>query len=103
VDGAIEWRDVVSRWCRQRLPGQGLAGHAFTFTLDANTVAVGNDDGSIRLWDTATGQDRTTLAGHSKAVTALAFSADSCWLAAGSHDQTIILWQLPRSDITQGR
>ncbi|WP_340383907.1 helix-turn-helix domain-containing protein [Streptomyces sp. SS7] len=70
------------------------------FTRDGRILAVGREDGTLRLWDTRTGRVRRTLAEGARAadgeatagVTSIAFSADGRTLASGSEDRTVRLW-----------
>ncbi len=67
---------------------------AVALSRDAQMLASGGDDNTVRLWDTATGTELRTLAGHTAAVFAVAFSPDDRLVASGSADKTIILWDV---------
>ncbi|MGA5040003.1 helix-turn-helix domain-containing protein [Streptomyces capoamus] len=77
---------------------QGAAAEAFT--RDGRILAVGGEDGTLRLWDTRTGRVRKTLAQGAHAadseatvrVTSIAFSPDGHTLAVGEEKGTLQLW-----------
>eukprot|EP00750_Incisomonas_marina_P013096 INCI17224.2.p1 GENE.INCI17224.2~~INCI17224.2.p1 ORF type:complete len:969 (+),score=216.08 INCI17224.2:181-3087(+) len=57
-------------------------------------VAVGYDDGSIRVWNIVTGQVNMKLHGHKKKVTALSFNSNGSLLVSGADDTDIIVWDI---------
>ena len=57
-------------------------------------LAVGYQDGTLRVWDVAKRTVKHNFEGHASAVSALAFSADALTLASGSQDTRVILWDL---------
>ncbi|EME79238.1 uncharacterized protein MYCFIDRAFT_204745 [Pseudocercospora fijiensis CIRAD86] len=57
-------------------------------------LAVGYNDGSIRIWDALSGQIVVSFNGHRSAVTHLQFDAEGSRLASGSRDTDIIIWNL---------
>ncbi|KAJ7937591.1 WD40-repeat-containing domain protein [Mycena leptocephala] len=60
---------------------------------DAQRMASGAGDNTIRLWDTATGQQvGDPLMGHTDWVCSVAFSPDGKHIASGSGNHTIRLW-----------
>lgn len=65
------------------------------------TLAVGNDDCTVKLWDVRTDSDRQTLRGHLNWVYAIAFSPDQRWCASGSDDGTIKLWDVHSGESVQ--
>ena len=73
-----------------------LTGHthyeSIAFSPDANTIASGSLDETIRLWDTNTGRNIHTLTGHTSSVRSVAFSPDANTIASGSWDDTVRLW-----------
>jgi WD40 repeat protein len=68
------------------------------FSPDGTTLAVGGNDGSVRLWNVVTRQPiGSPLTGQGGQITSVAFSLDGTTLAAGS-DQgvngTVWLWNV---------
>ncbi|MEW5959909.1 MAG: NB-ARC domain-containing protein, partial [Chloroflexota bacterium] len=66
--------------------------NSVTFSPDGQLLAVGTEEGEIRLWQVATGQRAGLCRGHANAVQSVAFSPDGRLLASGSKDQTVRLW-----------
>ncbi|WP_248837200.1 NB-ARC domain-containing protein [Frankia sp. AgKG'84/4] len=58
----------------------------------ARWIAVGGDDGLIRLCDPATGEPTGELAGHVGAVLSLTCPADAAWLGSSGWDGTFRRW-----------
>jgi WD40 repeat protein len=67
---------------------------SIVFSPDAQRLASGGDDNTVRLWNVRTGQLEHTFEGHSRAISALAFSPDGQILASGSFDQSVKLWDV---------
>jgi WD40 repeat protein len=59
---------------------------------DGSWLAIGGDDGTVRIWDQATGEERAVLTGHSGAVRTVAVAPDGSWLATGGADGTVRIW-----------
>ncbi|KAI8889686.1 WD40 repeat-like protein [Backusella circina FSU 941] len=57
-------------------------------------VAVGYNDGTIRIWNMKSSTSTVTLSGHRAAVTALAFDNNGTRLASGSKDTDLIIWDI---------
>jgi WD40 repeat protein len=62
------------------------------FSPDGRTLALGADDGTIRLWDMPSGQERLVLRGHADFVRCVAFSPDGRLLASSSQEGRVMLW-----------
>ncbi|XP_033635246.1 WD repeat-containing protein 3-like [Asterias rubens] len=60
----------------------------------AQTLAVGYADGTVKLFSLATGEMTVTFSGHKSAVTALGFDKDGLRLASGSKDTDVIVWDV---------
>lgn len=64
-----------------------------SFTSDGKMLALGGDDGSVRLFDTEAGAAiGDPLGAHADWVQSIAFSPDGSWLASGGQDGTIRIW-----------
>ena len=66
--------------------------HCLAFSADGRTLAIGTDDGLIRLWDMPSGVERAVLRGHDDIVRSIAFSADARRLVSTGQNRSIMLW-----------
>lgn len=67
---------------------------SITFNSDGRLLAVGLQNGTIRIRNFESGEDLFTLRGHNDTVLSLAFSPDDSLLASASLDGTAIVWDL---------
>jgi WD40 repeat protein len=72
---------------------------AFTTSLspDGTTLALGGEDGTVRLLDLASGRVGRVRGRHDAAVTSEAFSPDGRTLATGGDDGTVMVWDLKQA------
>ncbi|KAK3818069.1 MAG: WD40-repeat-containing domain protein [Linnemannia elongata] len=63
-------------------------------SADDNRIAIGCEDGSVRLWDCSTGAAGPVLEGLSSGVLHLAYSACGRWIAACDLMMIVRLWDL---------
>lgn len=56
-------------------------------------IAVGDNEGLIKIWDTGSGELLTTLEGQSARISDLKFSSDDSMLASGSFDGSVMVWR----------
>ncbi|MDP7020149.1 MAG: c-type cytochrome domain-containing protein, partial [Pirellulaceae bacterium] len=68
------------------LKGLETAARSAVTSADGKLVAVGEENGKIRIFDLSNGNLTKTLEGHTAAVRGLAFSADGAKLFSGSAD-----------------
>lgn len=61
---------------------------------DSNVLAVGYEDGAVRLWNLEQNESTVVLRGHKSGVTALCFDPTGTRLASGAKDTDIVLWDL---------
>ena len=59
-----------------------------------NQLAVGYEDGVVRLFDLGSGECTVTFSGHKSPVNCLTFDTDGMRLASGSKDTNIIIWDV---------
>jgi WD domain, G-beta repeat len=77
-----------------------LTGHtgvvlSVAFSPDGKTLAIGDVDGTVRLWDVATHQQiGNPLTDSTGGVASMAFSPDGKTLASGNDDGTVRLWDV---------
>jgi len=72
--------------------------HAAAYSPDGAWLAIGYEDGIVRLWNRKTGGLRS-LKMHRDLVRSLAFSADGKYLASGSLDMTVCLYDVANDRI----
>lgn len=61
---------------------------------DGLHLAVGYEDGSIRIFNVMTGESHVTFNGHKAAVTTLSYDGLGARLVSGSKDTEIIVWDV---------
>jgi hypothetical protein len=96
---ASSWGNDVRLWdARTWKQTWDCRGHtdtvlAVTFSKDANWLASGGRDATVRLWMPTGGRAPVrTLTGHAGHVLAIAFSPDARQIASGGIDGTVRLW-----------
>jgi transcriptional regulator with XRE-family HTH domain len=79
------------RWNRHPFQGHGRSLTTVRVSLDGETLARPNSDGTVGLWDRATHHPITVLPGH---ISSVAFSPDSETLATGGAGGTVLFWDV---------
>ncbi len=64
-------------------------------------LAIGYNNGNIRVLDIASGQFIQTLSTHTRRIEALAWSSDGSKLASGGFDQTVNIWDVSSGALLQ--
>lgn len=67
---------------------------SLAYSPDGQSLAVGETNGTLRLWEIATGQPRHRFVGHRDYVHSLAFDHDGSVLAASSRDAPAYVWDV---------
>lgn len=70
---------------------------SIAFNSDGTLLAIGLQNGTVRIRDFESGEDLRVLRGHDDVILSLAFSPDNSLLATASLDGTAIIW-----DVTTG-
>lgn len=76
---------------------------SIAFSADGQSLAIGGDDGSLRLYETATGRLRHVFKGHARTVNGVGFTADGALLAASSLDAPVFLWDVYGTHVKKPR
>jgi serine/threonine protein kinase/WD40 repeat protein len=76
----------------ERLLHDGGAVFALTFLADGGELAIGLNDGTVRIVEASTGELRSELVGHLSAVTGLVEIPGNNRLATSSRDGTVRIW-----------
>jgi WD40 repeat protein len=74
----------------------GLAVRCLAFSADGETLALGGDDGAVRLWETSSWRERAVLLGHTDPVRCVAFSPYGDRLVSSGQDRQVMLWDTTR-------
>lgn len=73
--------------------GNGLS--SMMVAPDGKSMAVGGNDGTVRIWDLEGNKEKQKLTSDKPmAINAQAFSADGKWLATRTFDQAIHIWDV---------
>jgi WD40 repeat protein len=81
-----------SKDCEPLVRKEGPTCRCLAFSPNGKTIALGCDDGSVRLLDGETAEERAVLRGHADVVRSIAFSPDGKLLVSSGQDRGIMLW-----------
>jgi WD40 repeat protein len=108
ADGDVTLRDATTLAVLRRFPGIGVsasltssldwaytgASSPYALSSDDHTLAVGDQDGSVRLVDLRNGKARTASGGHEAAVREARFAPDGRRLVTIAEDGDVIAWNV---------
>jgi WD40 repeat protein len=64
------------------------------FSPDGKTLAIGDSNGTLKLWDTGTGEEIHALSGHLNLISDFSFSPAGRFLASASFDGQVKIWDV---------
>jgi DNA-binding SARP family transcriptional activator/WD40 repeat protein len=99
-EGETVVRDAQDLRALKRWPVGGRGASQFWPTAlapDDRTVAIGGEDGSVRLLDLETGKQRAALGRHVAEVFGARFTPDSRRLVTTGADNDVIVWNVQRA------
>ena len=67
------------------------------FNSNGTRLAIGLQNGTVKVWDLTAGEEITVLRGHSDSIRSVAFSSDDQLLATASLDGTARIWDTKNS------
>jgi WD40 repeat protein/serine/threonine protein kinase len=79
---------------RQSLDNSAAFDRFVAASNDGKTLAVGCDNGAVRLWGAASGDDDFQLIASVRALQATALSSDGTMIASASLDGSVIVWDV---------
>jgi WD40 repeat protein/DNA-binding SARP family transcriptional activator len=104
-DGEITLRDATTLAVLRRFPALGRSASPIpeehALSSDDHTLAVGDQDGSVRLLDLRKGTTRTASGGHDAAVIAARFAPDGRRLITTGEDGDVIVWNVRKAAVAE--
>jgi DNA-binding SARP family transcriptional activator/WD40 repeat protein len=104
-DGEITLRDATTLAVLGRFPAIGRSApalpDAYALSRDGHTLAVGDQNGSVRLLDLLNGTTRTASGGHEAAVTEARFAPDGRRLITTGEDGEVIVWNVRKAAVAE--
>jgi len=92
--GAAELSGSPGPAARTTLQGNGGPIWSMAFSPDGQTLAMGIDDGTVKLWDLVSGEVAHTIHAHQGPIWTLAYSPDGKRLVTASDDGPAKIWDL---------
>lgn len=79
----------------------GVRATALAVAPQTGYVAVGDEQGVVRVWKSGENQPIATLTGHSGPIKAVAFSLDQHQVISGGEDRSLRVWTLPGGQLVR--
>jgi WD40 repeat protein len=93
-NAAYIWEASTGQQVGERISYRDYAVLAVSFSADGKYLAIGNRDGTTRLWQIDSGQEVARLNTGDYSVTAVTFSRDGEYLATAGLDNSARVWRL---------
>jgi WD40 repeat protein len=87
--GEINLAGIIGNVLATANNGGGIA-----VSPDGQTVATGQDDGTVKIWEISSGNLVKTFTGHSGTVWAVAYAPDQRFLFSGGSDRSVAVWDI---------
>jgi WD40 repeat protein len=85
-------------WLKDLVNPSNTPASCSTFSPNGDILALGFEDGTIKLLRISDGVSLITLKGHLDSISKLLFSSDGLNLYSGSKDGTIRIWGVPKEE-----
>ncbi|NDJ60413.1 MAG: WD40 repeat domain-containing protein [Chloroflexi bacterium] len=92
IDGQLNVVDAETGAVVNRLAAHTAYSGSFSFDGLNNRLALGGDDGTVKVWDLFERQSLVTIDAHDGRITALAFGPEGDQLVTGGGDRTVAVW-----------
>ncbi|HXV73084.1 MAG TPA: BTAD domain-containing putative transcriptional regulator [Acidimicrobiia bacterium] len=101
ADAVREWDWRSARMTRELVPPAGTGVTSAIYSNDGSRVALGGDDGVVRVFDIVSEQIIAELeGGHDGAVTAIAFDESGDRLVSAGADVSLFVWDITTGEAT---
>jgi TolB-like protein len=102
--GGIGYTQILDIKLIQTLTEHGNRVVSVAFSPDGKYLALGDVDGTVKIWEMPGGKFIQTLTGHGEyvlSVLSVVFSPDGKYLASGGLERTIKIWEMPGGKLIQ--